>query len=65
MFAGTSEEALEMNGEVSQEFLTPPGLMMEQYLTAWARRQTPSKFASDEHLMKKLWDWCEEQVKDY
>ncbi|KAI0067968.1 NAD-P-binding protein [Artomyces pyxidatus] len=50
LYAGTSEEAENMNGE---------------YLTAWARRQVPNKHATDPELMAKLWKWCEEQVKDF
>ncbi|KAJ3726147.1 NAD-P-binding protein, partial [Lentinula raphanica] len=47
LYAATSEAALEMNGE---------------YLTAWARRQVPSKHAQDPELREKLWKWCEAQV---
>ncbi|KAF7314381.1 NAD-P-binding protein [Mycena kentingensis (nom. inval.)] len=47
LFAATSAEALGMNGE---------------YLTAWARRQVPSRHAQNQELAAKLWAWCEEQV---
>ncbi|KAJ3763470.1 NAD-P-binding protein [Lentinula raphanica] len=50
LYAATSEAALEMNGE---------------YLTAWARRQVPSKHAQDPELREKLWKWCEAQVVGY
>ncbi|KAI0322377.1 NAD-P-binding protein [Amylostereum chailletii] len=50
LYAGTSEEALQLNGE---------------YLTAWARRQVPSKHATDAELMSKLWTWCEQQVEGF
>jgi hypothetical protein len=36
----------------------------QQYLTAWARRTLPSKKATNTELEKKLWEWCEEKVKD-
>jgi len=49
LFAGTAPAAGELNGK---------------YLTAWARVATPNKKALDTDLAKKLWDWCEEQVKD-
>jgi hypothetical protein len=35
-----------------------------QYLTAWARVTLPHKRAIDSEAEKKLWEWCEEQVKD-
>jgi hypothetical protein len=35
-----------------------------QYLTAWARVTLPHQNALDTELGKKLWEWCEEQVKD-
>ncbi|KAJ7696045.1 NAD-P-binding protein [Mycena rosella] len=47
LYAATSEAALEMNGE---------------YLTAWARRQVPSKHAQNREMAEKLWKWCEEQI---
>ncbi|KAJ7464685.1 NAD-P-binding protein [Mycena galericulata] len=50
LYAATSEAALEMNGE---------------YLTAWARRQVPSKQAQNVELAEKLWRWCEEQVSGF
>ncbi|KAF7299119.1 ABC bile acid [Mycena indigotica] len=42
LYATTSEEALDLNGE---------------YLTAWARRQVPSKHAQNPELAAKLWKW--------
>jgi len=50
LYAATSEEALEMNGE---------------YLTCWARRQVPSKNAQNKELAERLWKWCEEQVSGF
>ncbi|KAF8213907.1 NAD-P-binding protein [Mycena galopus ATCC 62051] len=50
LYAATSDEALEMNGE---------------YLTCWARRQVPSKHAYDKDMAEKLWKWCEEQVSGF
>jgi len=35
-----------------------------QYLTAWARVTLPHQKALDTEIGKKLWEWCEEQVKD-
>ncbi|KAI9444098.1 NAD-P-binding protein [Lactarius indigo] len=49
LYAGTAPAAGELNGK---------------YLTAWARVVVPSKKALDAELAKKLWEWCEEQVKD-
>ncbi|KAJ7285968.1 NAD-P-binding protein [Mycena rebaudengoi] len=50
LYAATSEAALDMNGE---------------YLTAWARRQVPSKHAQNPELAEKLWKWCEEQISGF
>ncbi|KAI0067969.1 NAD-P-binding protein [Artomyces pyxidatus] len=50
LYAGTSPEAENMNGE---------------YLTSWARPQIPHKNATDPVLREKLWSWCEEQVKGF
>ncbi|KAJ7682439.1 NAD-P-binding protein [Mycena polygramma] len=50
LYAATSEAALEMNGE---------------YLTAWARRQVPSKHAQNREVAERLWKWCEEQVSGF
>ncbi|KAH9005647.1 NAD-P-binding protein [Lactarius hatsudake] len=49
LYAGTASAAGELNGK---------------YLTAWARVVVPSEMALDAELAKKLWEWCEEQVKD-
>ncbi|KAJ7069894.1 NAD-P-binding protein [Mycena amicta] len=46
LYAATSEAALDLNGE---------------YLTAWARRQVPSKHARNPEMGARLWDWCEAQ----
>ncbi|KAJ7728807.1 NAD-P-binding protein [Mycena maculata] len=50
LYAATSEAALEMNGE---------------YLTAWARRQIPSKHAQNGEVAERLWKWCEDQVSGF
>ncbi|KAJ7198979.1 NAD-P-binding protein [Mycena pura] len=50
LYAATSEAALDMNGE---------------YLTAWARRQVPSKHARNPAMAERLWKWCEEQVSGF
>ncbi|KAJ7793584.1 NAD-P-binding protein [Mycena olivaceomarginata] len=50
LYAATSEEALERNGE---------------YLTCWARRQVPSKHAQNKDMTERLWKWCEEQVSSF
>ncbi|KAI0059408.1 NAD-P-binding protein [Artomyces pyxidatus] len=50
LYAGTAPEAENMNGE---------------YLTAWARRQVPSKYALLPELRKRVWAWCEDQVKNF
>ncbi|KAH9005636.1 NAD-P-binding protein [Lactarius hatsudake] len=49
LYAGTAPAAGELNGK---------------YLTVWARVAVPSKNALNAELGKKLWEWCEEQVKD-
>ncbi|KAN0125991.1 hypothetical protein V8E52_001198 [Russula decolorans] len=49
LYAGTAPAAAELNGK---------------YLTTWARVTLPHQKALDTELMKKLWEWCEEQVKD-
>ncbi|KAH9959426.1 NAD-binding protein [Russula dissimulans] len=49
LYAGTAPAAGELNGK---------------YLTAWARVSLPNQKALDAELGKKLWEWCEEQVKD-
>ncbi|KAI0000664.1 NAD-binding protein [Russula compacta] len=49
LYSGTAPAAGELNGK---------------YLTSWARVTLPNKHALDLELQKKLWEWCEEQVKD-
>jgi len=49
LYAGTAPAAGELNGK---------------YLTVWARVSLPTKQALDSEMEKKLWEWCEEQVKD-
>ncbi|KAF5343485.1 hypothetical protein D9758_015640 [Tetrapyrgos nigripes] len=36
-----------------------------KYLVPWARLGAPVRAAEDEKLGKELWEWCEEQVKDF
>jgi len=49
LYAGTAAAAGELNGK---------------YLIPWARVTLPSSQALDTELGKKMWDWCEEQVKE-
>jgi len=49
LYAGTASAAGELNGK---------------YLTAWARVTLPHRKALNPETAKKLWEWCEEQVKD-
>ncbi|KAI9464792.1 NAD-P-binding protein [Russula earlei] len=49
LYAGTAPAAGDLNGK---------------YLTAWARVTLPHQKALNPELERKLWDWCEEQVKD-
>ena len=66
LYAGTSPAAGELNGKVSA-FLFLDSLCNVtcfQYLTVWARETLPHERALDAELGKKMWEWCEEQVKD-
>lgn len=38
---------------------------LSQYFTAYARLSKPSNKAQDVELAKKVWDFCEEQVKGF
>jgi NAD(P)-dependent dehydrogenase (short-subunit alcohol dehydrogenase family) len=49
LYAGTAPAAAELNGK---------------YLAPWARVTLPNSQALDTELGKKMWKWCEEQVKD-
>ncbi|EPQ56834.1 NAD P-binding protein [Gloeophyllum trabeum ATCC 11539] len=49
LWGGTAPEAATLNGK---------------YLIPWARIGLPDKKTSDEAQGAKLWEWCEEQVKD-
>jgi len=49
LYAGTAPAASELNGK---------------YLTAWARVTLPDKKALKLELENKLWEWCEDQVKN-
>jgi len=40
------------------------GKLNGKYLTVWARVTLPNDQALDSTLEKKVWEWCEEQVKD-
>lgn len=67
LYAGTASAAAELNGKVRMSCfhyhlpVTEPPL---QYLTTWARVTLPHQKALDTELGEKLWEWCEEQVKD-
>ncbi|QRW13834.1 short chain dehydrogenase [Ceratobasidium sp. AG-Ba] len=50
LWAGTTPDIEQLNGK----FLIP-----------WARIGDAGAFARDEQLAKKLWNWCEEQVKGH
>lgn len=66
LYAGTAPAAGELNGKVSipvSSFARVNGISF-QYLTVWARETLPHKRALDADLGKKVWEWCEEQVKD-
>jgi hypothetical protein len=67
LYAGTAPAAAELNGKVSVscvQFRPPVMDPPFQYLTTWARVTLPHQKALDTELGKKLWEWCEEQVKD-
>ncbi|KAI0305252.1 NAD-P-binding protein [Multifurca ochricompacta] len=49
LYAGTAPAAAELNGK---------------YLTVWARLTLPSEKALDLELQERLWEWCEDQVKN-
>ncbi|KAG8742089.1 hypothetical protein FRC10_002025 [Ceratobasidium sp. 414] len=51
LYAGTMPEGRQLNGKV---FLIP-----------WARLASPGATALNQQLSDRLWDWCEEQVKDH
>jgi hypothetical protein len=68
LYAGTSPAGGELNGKVGVLSLASRFRLVDgtafQYITCWARVTLPSKTALDTELGKKLWEWCEEQVKD-
>jgi hypothetical protein len=35
-----------------------------QYLTSWARLTLPHPKALNSETQKKLWEWCEDQIKE-
>jgi len=49
LYAGAAPDAGDFNGK---------------YLTAWARLTLPHPKTLNVDTQKKLWDWCEDQVKD-
>jgi len=49
LYAGTTADAGNLNGK---------------YLTAWARVTLPHPKALNVEVQKRMWDWCEDQVKD-
>ncbi|EIN09012.1 NAD(P)-binding protein [Punctularia strigosozonata HHB-11173 SS5] len=50
LFAGTSPEAASFNG---------------RYLRPWARVGEPHKQSKNVEEQEKLWQWCEDEVKEY
>jgi len=79
LYAGTASAAGQLNGKVSlpasgtaseSMSMSVTGLTRRnpllcfQYLTAWARVTLPHRKALDLETARKLWEWCEEQVKD-
>lgn len=71
LYAGTAPAAGKLNGKVSdlyhqcrrRVFLNLVRTI-SQYLTAWARVTLPHGKALNPDEEKKLWEWCEDQVKD-
>ena len=68
LYAGAAPDAGDLNGGVcSPAFSTASECRtnyLPQYLTAWARPTLPHPKALNVDTQKKLWDWCEDQVKD-
>ncbi|KIM25455.1 hypothetical protein M408DRAFT_331202 [Serendipita vermifera MAFF 305830] len=50
LFAATAPEAKNLSGK---------------YLVPFAKEQAPSRFAQDQDLAKKMWDWCESELKSF
>ncbi|KIM25453.1 hypothetical protein M408DRAFT_331200 [Serendipita vermifera MAFF 305830] len=36
-----------------------------KYLIPYAKEQSPSKLAQDQDLAKKMWDWCESELRSF
>ncbi len=70
LYAGSAPDAGDFNGKVCFSCLRHSGCVgmsndfSPQYLTAWARLTLPHPKALNIDTQKKLWDWCEDQVKD-
>jgi retinol dehydrogenase-12 len=68
LYAGTSEDGLKFNGEVSSSTFSyvqdQTHQMSFQYLIPWARMGNPNPVALDKRLGEELWKWLEEQVVD-
>jgi hypothetical protein len=71
LYAGTTPAAGELSGKVSdlchqrcRGVLLNLARTFSQYLTAWARVTLPHSKALNPDEEKKLWEWCEDQVKD-
>ena len=72
LYAGAAPDAGDLNGKVCSSVSTASGstalecrlTLFPQYLTAWARPTLPHPKALNVETQKKLWDWCEDQVKD-
>ena len=72
LYAGTAPEAGRLSGKVVYPAfrfvldLTTHRTRKThfQYLTAWARLSLPSKMALNTRLAAKLWDWCEDKIRE-
>ena len=40
-------------------------MIVFQYLVPYAKEAAPSAFAEDEALAKKMWEWCETELKSF
>ncbi|KIM19728.1 hypothetical protein M408DRAFT_30977 [Serendipita vermifera MAFF 305830] len=50
LFAANAPEAAKLSGK---------------YLVPYGKVETPSAFARDERLARKMWDWCEAELKSF
>ena len=66
LYAGTAPSAGQYSGKVGIPISGTTvvcRLTWSQYLTSWARVTLPHPKAINQRNEKKLWEWCEEQVK--